>query len=77
MKAAYKWRLQNGIYGYIVDETGNTEEKTETAEQSKGNSGLMTGIIIALMLLGAGAVVTLILMKKKKNKEKKEQENKE
>ena len=24
MKAAYKWRLDNGIYGYIVDESGNT-----------------------------------------------------
>lgn len=73
---------QNGdpfedLGGGFVDEIGDTEEKTETAEQNKGNSGLMTGIIIVLMLLGAGAVVTLILMKKKKNKEKKEQENKE
>lgn len=25
MKAAYKWRLQNGIYGYLTDETGNGE----------------------------------------------------
>ena len=25
MKAAYKWRLENGIYGYLIDETGNSE----------------------------------------------------
>lgn len=24
MKAAYKWRLGNGIYGYLIDETGNS-----------------------------------------------------
>ena len=61
----------------IIDETGETENNTEKPEQNTGNSGLMTGIIIALVLLGAGAVVTLILMKKKKNKDKKEKESKQ
>ena len=54
----------------IVDEISDTEDKTETAEQSKGNSGLMTGIIIVLLILGAGAVVTLIFIKKKNKKNK-------
>ena len=42
MKAAYKWRLQNGVYGYITDETGGTcfiyTVSTRTREYWQGDT---------------------------------------
>ena len=57
-------------FGTGENEVAENKDKPDTTGEKKGNSGLMTGIVITLLLLAAGAVVTLILIKKKNKKNK-------
>ena len=58
MKAAYKWRLQNGIYGYIVDETDS--DKGPFIYDVAHNTRTYSSVTIAESTVNDGAIATVV-----------------